>query len=554
MDENLPDRIGAYRIQRVLAEGGMGRVYLAKRISEGGFEMLCVVKTIRPDFSRNEKHVRMFYREARIAATLRHQNIVQVLDFDKVDDTLYLAMEYVEGHDLREVLNEARLRQEPVPLPVALRITIEVLKGLEHAHRRTDPGGRKLGIVHRDLTPNNILISCEGEIKIADFGIAKTALGETDSRNTELKGKLHYLSPEQIEGEAVDARADLFALGIVLYEMITGEKPFQAESVSGSLARIVRCDDLPASEKTVIPREVDALVRGALRRDPAERFESAEVMRGEVEKLLSRLSPDESVSVRDDYRKRFGDRGRGVLGLVESICPHEGTTRTSVSHGDGREGERLRESRAEKQDRGKARRLLLPAIFAALPVVGFVIWIVIQGWTDPEPGELIRHDTFPIPMHEKIRGELPSELLESPLPPDDTVDAAPPEGSVQESHADTVVSQGAQRNRDTVLSDAALPKRTVAGTSSAPEPRKEEPVNPVRAVSEVPGILIVGELNPWAKVYVNGEYMDETPTRRIRLEAGRHTIRLYNPHTHRDAVLTVRIEPGGTSPIVEWPE
>ena len=297
--------IGPYQIVQLLGEGGMAQVFLAKRTREGGVELTCVVKTIRAAHAGDENFVRMFLREARILASLRHQNIVQLFDFDRVDGTLYLAMEYVEGHDLRDVLLQARASGGGLPLPAAVHIAVEALKGLDYAHRRVGPDGRPLHIVHRDLTPTNILLSREGEVKLVDFGIAKDAVSENYTIAGAIKGKLPYMAPEQLEGGVLDARADLFAMGVVLYEMATGRRPFEADTSAALIAKILRGEYEPATLAADAPAELDEVLALALATDPADRFGSAAAMLAALEKLALQLGPFPATGLRDYFRSSF---------------------------------------------------------------------------------------------------------------------------------------------------------------------------------------------------------------------------------------------------------
>ncbi len=283
----------------------MGQVYLAKKTGEGGVEVTCVVKTILAAHAAEEPFVGMFLREARILSSLRHQNIVPLFDCSRVDGTLYLAMEYVEGHDLRDVLRQAEESGRPMPLAVALRIASEALNGLAYAHSYVAADGRPLNIVHRDLTPTNILLSREGAVKLVDFGIAKDAMSENYTDTGIIKGKLHYLSPEQFEGRPLDCRVDVFAMGVVLYEMATGRKPFDAEPTAALIAQVLRGDYPPASAVAGAPAELDRLLARALAKKPEDRFASAGAMLANLEKLALRLGPLPISGLRDYYRALF---------------------------------------------------------------------------------------------------------------------------------------------------------------------------------------------------------------------------------------------------------
>jgi serine/threonine protein kinase len=228
---DVNETFGRYRLLERLGQGGMAEVFKAKSFGVEGFEKVLVIKRILPELARSQEFVDMFVHEAKLAVRLSHANIVQVFDLgvapradvlgSKQPDTYYMAMEFVNGFDLATVLSQCRRQQLALPIDMCVFVAAEIAKGLDHAHRRKDDRMLPLGIVHRDVSPQNVLLSLEGEVKVTDFGIAKargaleTKINE-DTRTGRLQGKFGYMSPEQARGEPVDARSDLFSLGIVL--------------------------------------------------------------------------------------------------------------------------------------------------------------------------------------------------------------------------------------------------------------------------------------------------------------------------------------------------
>ena len=214
----------------------MAEVFKAKSHGVEGFEKILVIKRILAELSESPEFVEMFVNEAKIAVTLSHANIVQVFDLGKADETYFIAMEYVAGADLATVLRRARRYERPLATELAVFVVSEVAKGLDYAHRRRDADMRPLQLVHRDVSPQNILLSHEGEVKLTDFGIAKARTSVPDgTERGVLKGKYAYMAPEQARGEDVDARTDLFALGVVLYEALAGKNPFLQPSTYETL-------------------------------------------------------------------------------------------------------------------------------------------------------------------------------------------------------------------------------------------------------------------------------------------------------------------------------
>jgi serine/threonine protein kinase len=291
------DVYGPYQLLDRIAVGGMAEVFKAKRAGLAGFEKTLAVKRILPHLSDNEEFVRMFVDEAKMVAGMAHPNIVQIFDLGKIDKTYFIAMEYVHGRDLRTILRRAKEKELRLPLDLALRIASALGAALEFAHRKKDERGRAMEIVHRDVSPQNILISFEGDVKLTDFGIAKAATKASSTDRGALRGKLLYMSPEQAWGKPIDRRSDIFSLGIVLYEMITDEKPFLAQSDGSEvemtiLEKVRRCE-IPAarSRNPKIPESLDRVVMKALARDPDERYQDAAEMNRALERVIRERQP-----------------------------------------------------------------------------------------------------------------------------------------------------------------------------------------------------------------------------------------------------------------------
>src|SRR5579883_2044708 len=266
----------------------MAEVFKAKSYGVEGFEKILVIKRILPELARSQEFVDMFIHEAKLAVRLSHANIVQVFDLGKAPSpdaggthAYYMAMEYVQGLDLASVLARSRRQPAALPLQMGVFVASEVAKGLDHAHRRRDEQMRQLGIVHRDVSPQNVLLSFEGEVKVTDFGIAKArgALdrGEPeDTRAKRLQGKFGYMSPEQARGESVDARSDLFSLGTLVYECVAGVNPFSAPTTFETLRRVQACEYPPLELlRPDAPKELVALLHTAMAKVPADRFADA---------------------------------------------------------------------------------------------------------------------------------------------------------------------------------------------------------------------------------------------------------------------------------------
>ncbi len=267
-------RLGRYRLLRRIAVGGGAEVYLAAAEGLAGFSKQVVVKHLFPEHAREPALVSMFLDEARLGAMLRHPHIVEVYDIGSEGGEYFIAMEHVPGHDLRDLLNARP--GEPLPLPAALAVVQAVAAGLHHAHEQRDARGQLLGVVHRDVSPANVLLGWDGAVKLSDFGVAKWAEQRSRTEQGTLKGKLSYMSPEQCRGQDLDRRSDVFALGVLLYELTTGDKPFRAASDFETLSAIVAGRyDAPAEEQPGYPPALAAIVRRALEVDRDQRFPDA---------------------------------------------------------------------------------------------------------------------------------------------------------------------------------------------------------------------------------------------------------------------------------------
>jgi serine/threonine protein kinase len=289
---------GPYRLMQKIAVGGMAEVFKAKRTGVEGFEKVVAVKRILPHLSDNKEFVDMFIDEAKMVAGLSHPNIVQISDLGKIEKSYYIAMEYVHGRDLRTILRRAKDRGLRLPLDLTVLIVSKVCSALEFAHRKKDERGRPMLIVHRDISPQNILISFEGEVKLTDFGIAKAA---TKARITDagaLRGKLLYMSPEQAWGKPMDRRSDLFSLGIVFYEMITDQKPFLGSSEMSILEMVRECRIAPPSDVNPrIPERLEKVVMTALDREPDHRYQDAVEMYRDLDRVLHERQPPTAVEL-----------------------------------------------------------------------------------------------------------------------------------------------------------------------------------------------------------------------------------------------------------------
>jgi serine/threonine protein kinase len=283
---------GKYELLERIATGGMAEIYRAVSSSVGGFRKQVALKRILPHLSSDEEFVSLFVSEAKLAVELSHSNVVQILDFGRVEDTYYLAMELVDGRDLTEVLMKQARLGAMLPLEAVCYLLAEVCRGLEYAHTRCGPDGRPLGIVHRDVSPHNVLVSYDGEIKLTDFGVAKARSRVAEERPGALLGKYAYMSPEQARGDDVDARSDVYSAGVTLFESLTGRRLFYHEDPQLTLQRVRRPSVVPPSSyRPEIPAALDRIVMSALAPRADDRTPSARALATELQSFLRELAP-----------------------------------------------------------------------------------------------------------------------------------------------------------------------------------------------------------------------------------------------------------------------
>src|SRR5262245_49767202 len=266
----------------------MAEIYLARVRGTAGFEKLVVLKRILPHIANDPAFVSMFLDEARLAATLQHPNIADVYDCGEIDGTLFFTMEYVHGHDVRTIRIQTKKRGEGVPLGVGLAIVHGTAAALDYAHDRQGPDGQPLALVHRDVSSSNVMLSYDGAIKLVDFGIADAVLQQHKTHTGTLKGKTAYMSPEQCRGKPLDRRSDLFSLGVVMYELTVGRRPFRGDTDFAIMEQIVHGHaPAPSSLLPTYPPELEAIVMKLLARERDDRYDTAEDVLHDLEPYLS---------------------------------------------------------------------------------------------------------------------------------------------------------------------------------------------------------------------------------------------------------------------------
>jgi serine/threonine protein kinase len=282
-----PIPFGKYLLLDRINIGGMAEVWRGKMFGAGGFERLVAIKRILPNIAEDDEFISMFIDEAKISVQLTHANVAQIYELGQINSSYFISMEYIPGKDMRAIFDRGRKKGEPAPVPLVAYCVSKMCEGLDYAHRKKDGMGRDMNIVHRDISPQNILISYEGEVKVIDFGIAKAAGKATKTQAGILKGKFGYMSPEQIRGLPLDRRSDVFAIGVCLYEMLTGERLFVGDSDFSVLEKVRKAEVAPPSTyNRRIPDALEKIVLKALARDVDERYQYANELGDDLQRFL----------------------------------------------------------------------------------------------------------------------------------------------------------------------------------------------------------------------------------------------------------------------------
>ena len=302
--------LGRYELLYLLGQGGMGEVHLARLSGAAGFEKLYIIKTILPQMNADPQFIARFHHEAKVLVQLNHSNIAQVADMGEVDRTLFMAIEYVPGVDLSRVMERARSAGAPLPIPVALNVGQRVCEALGYAHRKTGPDGTALGIVHRDVSPQNVMVSYEGEVKVIDFGLAKSSARSKATLPSTVMGKLGYMSPEQAKGEPVDHRSDIYSAGIVVWELLAGRPLFNGSTMGEMVAQMMHPQvPLLRSVRPDVSAKLEQAVGTALMVAPEARYQRS----ADFAHALNELAVREGLSI--------GSEDVGTY--VRTVCPDE---------------------------------------------------------------------------------------------------------------------------------------------------------------------------------------------------------------------------------------
>ncbi len=574
-----PLSFGRYFLIDKIAVGGMAEVFKAKSFSHGGFEKLLVIKRILQHLSANDEFVEMFVDEAKISVELQHPNIVQIYDFGRIAENYFIAMECVEGKDVKGILRKLAERRKLLPLEYAVYIAHEMCKGLDYAHKRTDMQGNPLGIIHRDVSPSNILVSYSGEVKVADFGIAKAEISAYNTRGGVLKGKFEYMSPEQASGEHLNHLSDVFATGIILHEMLTGRRLFKTDSDIKTLERIKIVDVKPPSTLNPgIPQRLDDIVMKALSQDRYHRFQDARELQTALLEFMYPATPDLT-------RENLGHFLTELFSAEirdERIRLEEGTKAAATMHDHAPEIDldlEWEESPGSGQTLNvrPSRAPLFGALLAIVALCAALLWVGTQtppapipvAQTPPPASSTLQVEVSPsantvVKVNGAVIGS-GTDLIQSDIPPDTDFVleiTAPGYDAFQRTYRSRpnatlhlpitltrTVSLPVQPARAQTTAESAPP--ATAAESAPPATATDPPINPGPTGGMQPGSSVsastkTGTLNVtlrggWAEVYINGQRIDTTPLYQHKLPSGRHVVEIVNGTTGEREQRTVTI-------------
>jgi serine/threonine protein kinase len=578
--------LGKYKLVKLIASGGMAEVYLAKQAGAAGFEKMVCLKRILPHLARDKQFVDMFLNEARLAAQLDHPNIVSIFDLGEANGNYFIAMEFIDGPSLRAVAKRASERGEYLPIPELCKIIAMAAGGLEHAHNLTDPQGHPLGLVHRDISPDNILVHRNGAAKVVDFGIAKAANSSGATRTGTLKGKVAYMPPEQLRGEQLDRRVDVFALGVVLYEMLAGKRPWEGDSEVALIGRIMTEEPAPLGDtRTDAPQELLDIVAKALSKDRSLRYQNCADLQAELENLLVAMGQTITPARVSDFVKAYSPEATGptsaaaeestgaMLRALENEMNGTGTGIAPSLVAGSRRGDSEHHTVAVSSpvQSGKSRSGVVYGLgaFLAIAIIGSAggYFLFFRGKGD------IDDSLEPVAV-EHTSVLVKPVVQQAPPPPKPVETAAAEPVKPPPAEPAKIDPPPAEPPPAHVTDRKPVKQRRVAEAEPTPQPppqpsqplvvmqQQPPPAQPTVIVRETPAPppapapIAKGELKflvrPWAKIEVDGHEVGVTPlTDPLMLTVGEHKVRFQNPQLNKDFVRTVHIKANDTQTLKE---
>ncbi|QRK13738.1 serine/threonine protein kinase [Archangium violaceum] len=561
--------VGRYQLLTKLAVGGMAEIWLARQSGPQGFEKFVAIKRIVERLSSDSEFVGLFLDEARLAAQLNHPHIVQILELGEEEGAYYIAMEYLAGENSASIAKACARQKKPLPLALAVRIIADAAEGLAYAHAKQGPDGALLGIVHRDVSPHNILVTYEGTVKLLDFGIAKAANRETQTMVGQVRGKAAYMSPEQARGEPLDGRSDIFSLGIVLFELVTGTRLFPSTDSLGVMNMLAGETPLPlAHERNPrVPESLSRIISRALARQPAQRYPSARHFHAALQAWLRGLPkvPD-CCELARFMTQLFGERIQERARLLESarsgdLTPSSarrvaGRSQSSPSMPGHVLGSLELTAKLSTPRRSRwpwlagasgVSLLALTGVFFALrasPVEPSTVQTPPVAERPPTPvgPPVLSIETDPPGARLWVDGQevgVSPLTLETLAPGEHLVKASlegrePVERPVRLSHPG---------ERTLVILELAAPRQQPLPPEAPAEPQAAAVA---RVTKRARGRLSL-DTTPWTYVYLRGRKLGDTPLIEFPLPAGRHQLKLVNEDRNISTVIEVEIHAGKTT-------
>jgi serine/threonine-protein kinase len=515
----------------------MAEVWLARQEGPAGFAKEVVVKTILPQLAEDHSFIQMFLDEARLAARLNHPNVVQIYELGEEAGTYFLVMEYIRGRNLRAVQRRLRDRKEPFPPGILAHVLVGTCEGLHYAHEATDELGRPMHLVHRDISPDNVLLSVDGQAKVVDFGIAKAASATGTTRPGTLKGKFGYMSPEQALGRDLDRRADVYSLGVVLYELLAGTRPFHSNSELGLLNAIVHTTPPPIeSLRPDLPEGLAKVVMRTLAKDREQRFSSAREVGLALDSWMRQCAPTNVVDVAAFLERLFGAErtfspvipprvpsrpGPASVGgrpAAPVAAPSPSSAPAALEAGPGPSPERAAAAPAPApaipppRPRSRWRLVVSLAAMAGMAALG------VGAWGGLRPAELAPVPPPPLAASPDAAAVLPDAATKA-------LEAKPPEIAAP-------------------MPDAGDPPDAAAPAADRIHRPSVAPV-----VARQPKGRIVFRVNPWAEVTVDGRKLGVTPLPPAEVAPGMHRVLLENGDLGVKRALSVEVRAGKDAPV-----
>jgi serine/threonine protein kinase len=538
-------QFGKYNLVAKLATGGMAEIYLASYLGLGGFEKFLVIKKILPSLAEEPKFVEMFFDEARIAAMLNHPNVVQIFDLGRIGNDFFIAMEYLSGESLSYVIKECRKQKKDFPWWLAAAVVAQAAEGLHHAHTATGKDGKPLGIVHRDVSPQNIFVLYDGGVKVVDFGIARAATRTTKTRTGTLKGKYAYMSPEQVAGKELDGRSDIFSLGVVLWECLVGRRLFNQENDLDLLKAVIESQiPDPRQFNPGVPETLSQITLKALGREREQRQQTAEELASDLRRVLKTCPEDwDNQALRKFMQELCRERIQKKREVIEKAL-HDTASLENSLFGDmsnyvsDTEYSVPRTTPSRIQDR-PAPVQKKPFWYSPIP------WMLFSLVTALALGLLFFFRTSrpepPPARSENLQVETPPKEPQPPAP------VNPPAPAVEEK---TETNQTALAPSAPSGAPDKTPGVKVAQKAEGPRarpkpkvaPKPPEP-SPQKIASGPPGKLRL-ITNPWTEVFYEGRAIGQTPLVDVELPPGPVKLRLVNREQGIDRTVIINITPG----------